>query len=444
MKLFIFFILLTFLFSCNKRNDFLSDRMPEVRAVPVKSSVINDEIKGFGSLSFLRKVDVASPVDAVLDILYFREGDSVNEGDIIAVLVNPQITMALRRAESSFSQALAANDLAQARLKEGEFNAEARLLDNEKTETELALARTALIEQQRKQEHDETLFRAGGVSEEAIRDSRFRIEAQFVQLDLMEKDLEIRRIGLREIDLRTAGITPPEDEHELRRALIHIATAGLRAEARAAQANLESARQELESARFIEASMIIRSPISGTVGARYIEAGERLTREDNLITIIDTGSFYAIFSIPEAEALKLEKGMSAEIVLDGTGGTYNGTVDLVYPQADSQSFTFLVRVIMDADDEGIVKPGMFARITIFPDQSRAVYLIPESALFEKRNNQGKVFTIQNNIIAERAVELGQLLGGEREIISGLNTGEAVVLQPDNALKDGTYVSIANQ
>ena len=445
MKSIIFlFIIILFLFSCNNRNNILSDNMLQVRAAPVTSSVINDEIKGFGSLSFVRKVDVAAPIDGVLDTLLFREGDYVHEGDVIALLSNPQVTMAARRAESSFSQAVAANDMARARLKEGEFNAEARLLDNEKTEAELVLARNALIEQQRKQEQDETLFRAGGVSEEAIRDSRFRIEAQFVQLDLMEKDLEIRRIGLREIDLITANIIPPEDEHELRSALIFIATAGLRAEARAAQANLESARQELESARFLEASMIIRSPMSGTVGARYIEEGEMLTREDKLITIIDTQSLYAIFNIPEAEALKLEKGMTASIVLDGTGGTYNGTVDLVSPQADSQSFTFLVRVIMDADDEGLLKPGMFARITIFPEQSRVINLIPESALLDKKNNQGKVFTIQNNTIRERSVELGQLLGSEREIISGLYIGEAVVLQPDTALKDGAYVSIANQ
>jgi RND family efflux transporter MFP subunit len=158
---------------------------------------------------------------------------------------------------------------------------------------------------------------------------------------------------------------------------------------------------------------------------------------------MDTQSLYAVFSVPEAEALKLSRGMSASVSMDGTGGIYYGTVDLVYPQADIQSFTFLVRVILPADDKNLLKPGMFARITISLEQAQIINLIPEHSLADKKNAQAKVFTIGNNILSERTVSLGRVFGDEREIISGLNTGEVIVLLPDSSLQDGTYVSVVN-
>ncbi|MDR0312599.1 MAG: efflux RND transporter periplasmic adaptor subunit [Treponema sp.] len=437
-------LIVLFSSSCEKKQEGpIDDNRPQVKVAAVTSREIYDEVKGFGSLSFIKKVDLASPSDAVMEKLLKREGDHVKEGDIVSILSNPQITLSVLRAESAFSHALAAMDLASARLTDGELATEARILQNEKTEAELMLAYKALDEQQRKQESEESLYAAGGISDESIRDSRFRTESAEAQIVLMEKDLEIRRIGLREIDLLAAGIDAPKDAQKLRQALIIFATAGLRAELKAAEASLESARQELESCKLLESSLIIRSPMTGIVGARYFEEGERIKREDKILTLMDTRSLYAVFSIPEAEALKLSKGMSASVSMDGTGGIYNGTVDLVYPQADIQSFTFLVRVILSADDENLLKPGMFARITISLDQSQIINLIPEHSLTDKKNNQGKVFTIWNNILSERLVNLGRVFGDEREIISGLSAGEVVVLLPDSSLQDGTYVSVVN-
>jgi multidrug efflux pump subunit AcrA (membrane-fusion protein) len=446
--IFMLFIVPLLLFlSCGKNlkdnNDLVSDNRPQVKAAAVTNREIHEEFKGFGSLSFIKKVDIASPADAVVEKLLKREGDLVDAGDIVSVLINPQITLSVQRAESAYSHTQAAHELALTRLAEGELMAEARILQNEKLEAELVLAHKSLDEQKRRHRNEETLYEAGGISAESIRDSRFRLESAEAQVALMEKELEIQRIGLREIDLLAAGIEPPKDEYRLRQALIFLATAGLRSEAKAAEASLEATRRELESSRLLESSLVIRSPITGIVGARYLEEGERLMREDKILTLMDINSLYAVFPVAEAEALKLSKGMPASVSLDGTGETYYGTVDLVYPQADTQSFTFLVRVILPSDEKGLLKPGMFARININLEQSQHINLIPEHSLAEKKNNQGRVFTIQNSILSERMVDLGRLFGDEREIISGLSVGEVVVLLPDSSLQDGSYVSVVN-
>ena len=411
----------------------------QIAAVSIRETA--EEVKGFGSLSFIRKFEIVTSIDGILDTLCFREGDAVNKGDLIGIIKNPQVSLAARRAEDAYAQALAALDLVQARLRDGEFYSEGRLLSNEKTMEELAQAKKIFEEERRKSQNRETLYEAGGLSDEAIREERFRLASAENQLLIMEKELEIQRIGLREEDLAAAGYTVPANKDELWKALIRMATSALRAEAEAARANLEAASREMESCRLMEDELLIRSPGQGIIGARFMEEGERIRREDRLLTIMDTTSLYAFFPVPEGEAPKIKKGMPAK-VSSGGDKIYEGKVDLVSPQADSQSFTFMVRILIETGNDCPVKPGMFARVSIPLESPKKITIIPETALNAKRDNFGRVFTVRGNTLSERVVVLGALMGDEREIVSGLNPGEVVVLNPNPAFREGAYVSVA--
>jgi RND family efflux transporter MFP subunit len=405
-----------------------------------------NEISGTGTLSFLKKVDIAAPQDAVLGRLFFREGDLIRAGNLVAVLENPQIVLAVGRAENAYAQAEAALELARSRLMEGEFQAEAQILSLGKAVDELAQSRRNYGEMERKHQDQEILFAAGGISVETIRTGRFSLEAEAERLRLMEKELDIRRVGFRDEDLLAAGFPVPGDETERRRSLIRLATATLRAEYAAAGAQLEAAAKELESTRLAEAELLVRSPARGTVGARYFETGERLKREDKILSLIDMESLYAVFPVREAEALSLRKGMPARVYADGTGENYEGTVDLISPTADSQSFTFSVRVLLPpgviAPRPGTspLKPGMFVRVSVTLGPPRMVLTVPESSLVNKKDSRGTVFVINDRVLSEREVDFGVSLGEDREILSGLVPGEVVVVRPDTGLRDGTYVS----
>jgi RND family efflux transporter MFP subunit len=423
-----------------------------VRGAEVKSRELPDEIEGFGTLSFLKKVDLGAPEDGVLKSLYYREGDLVPGGAEVAVLENPQILLALGRAENAHTQALAAVDLARARLFEAELQSEARFLGLEKAGLELEEARRNLGEQRRKQGDQQVLYRAGGLSDEAYRSSLFALESAEVQFRLLEKDLEIRRIGSRDRDLEAAGYPPSAEGEERLRALIRLSTATARAELQAAEALLQGAAKELESARLVKEGLVLRSPAPGIVGARYLEVGERVKREDKVLTLMDTGSLYAVFSAREADARRIQKGMAARVSLDGIEGSFPGTVDLVSPQADSQSFSFPVRVLLppealaEARERGgggeLLKPGMFARVSVSAGPPRQALFVPESALMDLRNREARVFTIAGKLLSERRITVGELLGTDREIGSGLSAGEVVVRHPDSSLKEGLHVSVS--
>jgi RND family efflux transporter MFP subunit len=413
---------------------------------------IPDEANGFGSLSFLSKVDIVAPQESVIKRLHYREGDLVRQGALIIQLENPQIVLAVERAQNNYSQALAARNLANSRLLEGIFQSEAQLLALEKSEAELDLMKKRWEENRRKHLNQETLFEAGGIHTEAILVSRFTLDTEWEQIQLMERELDIRRIGCRDQDLVKAGIPVPASQSERTNALVTLMTSSLRAELEAARARLEAAEKELASANIALSQLTIYSPASGIVGARYLEEGERVQPQDKIISLIDTASLYAIFPVREKDALRIEKGMSASVLIDGTGKTQEGFVDLVYPQADSQSLSFLVRVLLentngepaDSSSANNLKPGMFARVTVTLGPARKVVFVPETSIINRSNaDSGNVFVVNGANLSERKVIFGSSYGEDREIISGLNAGEIVVARPGSDLKEGTNVTLAD-
>ena len=442
-ELILLFFVFTSLASCR------GNQIPEQNNSPplVRISIAEErdhreEINGFGSLTYTKKFEVFSALDGTMDTLYFREGDLIYTGDLIAVINNPQVNLAVRRAEEAYSQALAALDIAMVRLRDSVYHAEIRLLQNQKSREELIQAEIVLEEERRKSRNREALYEIGGISDESIREERFRLDSLETQVHFMARDLEIQMVGFREEDLVSAGMPVPPDPEELRQALISLATMGPRAEAAGARANLESAGRELESSRLMEKELLIYSPGPGIVGARYVEEGERIKRDDRIITILETDSLFAVFPVPETEADKLEKGMSA-VVSTMAGDLYEAVIDMVSPQADFQSLTFMVRVLIHPHNGTRLRPGMFARISIPVKTDNKMIFIPEAALSSVRDNTGRVFVLNNNILSERNLILGSRIGDEREILSGLTAGEAVILNPTSIHKEGLYVIPSN-
>jgi RND family efflux transporter MFP subunit len=418
------------LFSCaniKKSAEGGEGRAQQVTAIEARIVERPEVIEGFGPLSYVKKNDVTSIHDAEIARLLFREGDTITAGTLLAVLNNPQITLAAEKAKNEYTQAQAAHELARIKLLEGEFNAEAELLNIEKAEADLKEKEKFLDEQKRKYEKQRVLFEAGGIHEEAIRGAGFEIEAQTQQLQLSRMDLEIRKIGFREQDLAAAGIRlsadkTSADKNIRRKELVAFTTSTLRVELRAAKTNLEIASKNLTSAKTACAALNIKSAQDGIIAARYFEEGERVKKDDKLFTVLNSGALYAALSVREADAFRIEKGMSAAVVVESTRSSYQGIVDLVSPVADSRSFMFDVRVLLPETvfmlpetafpELNPAKPGMFAQVAIHTGASTKAVVIPHDAVTGKEGNEGIVFVVQGQNAVKRDVLLGSRIPGD--------------------------------
>ena len=387
------------------------------------------------------KVDVSASCEGIITRLPFREGDEVEAGDTVALLENSQIELAVGRARNGVAQARAALSLAEARLFEGRLAVESRMLEIGKSRLALEQARREVAESERKQSDIEALLKAGGVPEETARAGRFALMREREKLAIMGKDLEIQLVGLRDEDMRASGIEPPEDAAARKQALVRLSTAGLEAETAAAAARLEAARKDLESALVSCAELTVKTPCSGVIVARYVESGERAKREDKLVTVMDIDALYAVASVGEADAMRLEPGMKALVNVDGACAVFEGTVDLIAPIADAGSASCSVRVAVAAP-RGRIKPGMFARMSVATGPGRRVLVVPESALAESSGKDAVLYAIAGGIVSERRVVLGESLEKGRVVESGVAKGEVVVDCPAAWLKDGDHVTIS--
>jgi RND family efflux transporter MFP subunit len=428
--------------SCAKHEDEGNPAL-EVRVSPAGLVYKPNEVRGFGSLSFLTKNDVNVLQEGEIAAIYYREGEEVKAGDLLALLENPHLSIAVEVSEQEYTQAEAAYELAKSRLLEGEFNAEAELLSLKRSEAELYEKARYHGETARKFNQQQTLFAAGGVNEEAIRSVRFEIDAQAVQLELSALDLEIRRIGLRDKDLQAAGMPVSGDPEEKTKDLIALSTVALRIELQAAETSREMASKNLVSARTAEAEMRIVSPVSGFIAARNFEEGEHVKKDDALFTILNADSLYATIPVREADAFRIKKGMAARVKMDSTGTEYRATVDLVSPIADTRSFMFNVRLLIDAEElsgAGHAKPGMFAEARITLGEPDQIVVIDDDSIVNKNKKEGIVFVVQGQYAAMKQVTFGELFENKREI-TGLENGELVVQKPAAGLREGAYVHI---
>ena len=106
-----------------------------------------------------------------------------------------------------------------------------------------------------------------------------------------------------------------------------------------------------------------------------------------------------------------------------------------------------VRVGLDARDPRIV-PDMGARVGFLDDAKPAAQpsakpgvLVPADAIVQ-RDGKDVAFVVQGDKAMLRTLTLGRTLGDDREVLSGLEGGEAVVLAPDETLADGARVKLA--
>src|SRR5271169_5059739 len=96
------------------------ERVP-VTTIVVKEECIPREISCFGTITFLRKIDLSATIDGTVARLFVKEGQSVREGQNLLTLKNVQLELRRQQALSGIDSARSSMDLAQAKLWEGEL-----------------------------------------------------------------------------------------------------------------------------------------------------------------------------------------------------------------------------------------------------------------------------------------------------------------------------------
>lgn len=204
---------------------------------------------------------------------------------------------------------------------------------------------------------------------------------------------------------------------------------------RDAEDRLRFAQAGLAEAEAMLAHASIRAPFAGVVTEKPVLPGDLATPGLPLLTLESTARLRAEGAVPEQAAAALRIGDALAVVIQDGAAPVAGRIEELSTAADALSRSVLVKVALPA---GSARSGQFARLQVTTGQTESLF-IPESAL-SLFGQMERVFVVTDGRAVLRLVKSGRTTGDRREILSGLNPGEQIVLAPPAGLRDGQRVT----
>lgn len=250
----------------------------------------------------------------------------------------------------------------------------------------------------------------------------------------------------------------------LRAATANAAVAIARAAVSKAESELPLARVALDKAELALSRLKVVAPIGGVVLQRMVEPGQRLMPDANnpfagvVVRLYDPAHLQVRVDIPLSDAAKVREGDKVEVTTETLPGrAFKATLTRFVHEANIQKNTVQVKASI-ADPVPELKPDMLAkaRITTRPAQStprehgamnhdatpgETVLIAPRAALLEHHGEHGTLWVVDRatSTADKRTLRLGLVTGETVEVLQGLRPGDRVIINPPATLQQGTKV-----
>lgn len=231
-----------------------------------------------------------------------------------------------------------------------------------------------------------------------------------------------------QLEAARAAVAQAERDHARELSLAEKGAAAAES-VRLAADQLRIARARLTEAESVVGYTQIAAPFTGVIAEDLINAGDLATPGQPLFTVEATDHLQAEVPVPESLAT-VALGTSVALQLDGL--TVTGTVTEFSPSADATSRTRLAKIALPASTPA--RSGQFVR-ALWPTGTATVLSVPRSAV-QTLGQMERVFVNDQGHARLRLVRTGADLGDTVQVLSGLDAGEQVVVNPPSTLRDG--------
>ena len=211
------------------------------------------------------------------------------------------------------------------------------------------------------------------------------------------------------------------------------------------RAQILSCRENLAMAEQKLRDTVIIAPFSGLIVKRFINQGEYVSTmpPSPLFLIMNIDKVKTEIGLPEVHIAHINIGNPVDVTVDTYRGiTFKGRISTINPMVDPVSRAFTVKVEIPNKDHKL-KPGMFARVKIYPKIHKDALIVPFKSVMKREGNT-VVFVIDGNTVRLRAVTAGINNEREIEVIDGLKEGEEVVVEGHYGMADNTKVRVERE
>jgi RND family efflux transporter MFP subunit len=340
-----------------------------------------------GTLAAQDQATVSAKVPGRVETISVDLGSVVRKGQMIAQLEQQDYKLRLQQAEAALAQARARVGLSPDGADEQ--------VDPEKTAT-VRQARALLDDAKLKLERAKSLLAKGVIAQ--------------AQLDAAEADYKVAlsryQDGIEEIRNRQALVVQRRSE-------------------------LEIARQQLTDST-------ITAPFDGVVQEKRTSVGEYLAAGTAIVNVVRIDPLRLRAEVPERQAHNIKQGLQVRVTVEGDSNVYTGVIARISPSISEQNRILIVEA--EVRNNGRLRPGSFARADIVADAASLSPAVPANAVVSFAGID-KVITIQDGKALEKPVTLGRHAGEWVEVLSGIQTGETIIINPGN-LQSGQPVIVA--
>ncbi|HEX6974856.1 MAG TPA: efflux RND transporter periplasmic adaptor subunit, partial [Vicinamibacterales bacterium] len=207
---------------------------------------------------------------------------------------------------------------------------------------------------------------------------------------------------------------------------------------------------------------VVRAPFSGVAISKDAQPGEMVSpvsagggfTRTGICTIVDMASLEIEVDVNESYINRVKPAQKVEAVLDAyPDWRIPGHVITSVPTADRQKATVRVRIGFErpAGSQGLdprILPDMGVKVSFLRDEEpaqaaaapRARMLAPKTAV-RQADGKSVVFVVRGDRVERRAVQVGTEEGEQVEVLSGLASGDRIVVDGPPTLKDGDKIRV---
>lgn len=235
-------------------------------------------------------------------------------------------------------------------------------------------------------------------------------------------------------------------------------------------AALQVADAKLALAQATAARLKMLAPFTGVVGIRKVNAGEYIKDGSDIVNIEDLDAMLLNYRLPERLQPQIKPGQTVSVVLDALPAqSYTAVVQAINPQIDTQGRSVAVQACLN-NAGGVLRPGMFARVSVALGRQRQALVVPEQAVVADASGvhvfkvvaqeasalqQAKQQTNQSTHAADTeqkptkvaqkvAVQLGWRGQGLVEVVSGVAAEDTIIIAGQQRIKrDGAAVRVVD-
>jgi RND family efflux transporter MFP subunit len=232
---------------------------------------------------------------------------------------------------------------------------------------------------------------------------------------------------------------------------------------RNAQASVAGAQGAVQQAELDLSFTALRAPIDGRIGDRRVSPGNLVTGGTGgnttlLATIVSTDPIYFEFTFDEASYLRYERlsKEGSDIASRGTGVKvalklidendfdHEGQMDFVNNVIDVSTGTIRGRAVL-ANPNGLLTPGMFARVRVPASPPYEGLLVPDAAIGTEQARKFVLTVNADNTVVSKYVTLGQLTSDNLRVIKeGIGPDDRIVVNGLMRARPGQKVTPQEQ